>query len=95
MPKKGTVNNPKGRPAGSKNEKTRQWEELGHALITTHSERANKILAKMDDTDFMNHFERMLEYFQPKLQRTEANVNANVNAKVRAINWGDQIIDIQ
>jgi hypothetical protein len=29
MPRKGTVNNPKGRTPGTKNEKTKQWEKLG------------------------------------------------------------------
>jgi len=46
---KGKTGNPNGRPSGSKNAKTEQWEALGHALISKHSERANEVLNNLDD----------------------------------------------
>lgn len=60
-----------GRPAGTKNEKTLQWEALGEALLTKHSERANQILASLDDDKFLDHYGKLLEYFKPKQARTE------------------------
>jgi len=68
---KGKTNNLKGKPKGTKSLKTIQWEELGRALIETHSARANKILATCDDDVFIDNFNKLLEYFRPKLARTE------------------------
>lgn len=60
-----------GKVKGSKNEKTKQWEALGEAIITTHAERFNRILAAADDDLFMRNYAQMLEYFKPKLARSE------------------------
>ena len=60
-----------GRKPGSKNERTLQWEELGNALITKHSGRANKIMESCEDDIFMDNFHKLLEYFKPKQARTE------------------------
>jgi hypothetical protein len=60
-----------GRPSGSKNERTMQWEALGEALLTKHSERANKILETMPDDKFLDNYGKLLEYFKPKQARTE------------------------
>lgn len=60
-----------GRPKGSKDLKTLQWEELGHSLITLHSERANRILNDCNDDVFLDNYTKLLEYFKPKQARTE------------------------
>ena len=60
-----------GRPAGTKKEKTLQWEALGEALLTKHSERANRILETMPDDKFLDNYGKLLEYFKPKQARTE------------------------
>jgi len=67
-----------GRPAGTKNEKTLQWEELGHSLLTRHSERANKILNECDDEVFMENYSKLLEYFKPKQARTEVKMEGDM-----------------
>lgn len=76
MPKKGTVNNPQGRPAGSKNQKTLQWEALHDSIVDQHAASFNAIMDEL-----LNHEElegrvqgadlylKMLEYFKPKLAR--------------------------
>ena len=69
MSVKGKTNNPHGRPTGSKNARTEQWEELGHSLVTKHSERANAILENCDDETFMDNYGKLLEYFKPKQSR--------------------------
>jgi hypothetical protein len=67
---KGKTGNPNGRPVGSKNAKTEQWEALGHALVTKHSERANRVLDSLSDMDFMDQYGKLLEYFKPKQSRS-------------------------
>jgi hypothetical protein len=60
-----------GRPSGSKNERTKQWEDLGEALLTRHAERANRIMETMPDDKFLDNYGKLLEYFKPKQARTE------------------------
>lgn len=69
MAGKGGVRPNSGRKPGSKNEKTVQWEELGNALLTRHSGRANQILEACDDETFMDNYTKLLEYFKPKQAR--------------------------
>ena len=69
--KKGVSGNPKGKPAGSKHQKTLEWEALGEALVSKHSERANKVLASLDDEKFLDAYGKLLEYFKPKQSRQE------------------------
>lgn len=76
---KGKTGNPNGRPAGSKNEKTVQWEALGNALLTKHSARANQILNDCDDETFMDNYGKLLEYFKPKQARSEIKVDGEMN----------------
>ncbi|MFZ7105914.1 MAG: hypothetical protein ACO1HD_04760 [Bacteroidota bacterium] len=74
-PGKGKTNNPKGRPPGIQNERTKQWEELGKALLERHAERANEVLNNLDDDKFIDQFSKLLEYFKPKLARSEVKTN--------------------
>lgn len=75
---KGKSGNPKGKPVGTKNTKTLQWEELGHSLLTGHSKRANQILNDCDDEVFMDNYTKLLEYFKPKQARTEVKVEGEM-----------------
>jgi hypothetical protein len=83
--KKGQSGNPSGPKPGYKQERTRQWEELGEALITRHSERANKILATLPDDKFLDNFGRLLEYFKPKLGRTEVKQEGTAQIVIKVI----------
>jgi hypothetical protein len=51
--------------------KTKEWEELGDAIKTRHSERFNTILDDLPDEKFVDKYLQVLEYFKPKLARTE------------------------
>jgi hypothetical protein len=42
-------------------------------------ERFNKVLAKMDDETFSKTFLQVLEFFKPKLQRSEVNAKVDNN----------------
>ena len=77
---KGRTNNPNGRPKGSKNEKTKQWEALGESLTSGQSEKFNEFLnelwngSKKDKFLAADLMLKTVEYFKPKLQRSESNV---------------------
>lgn len=68
--KKGESGNPNGRPKGSTNQRVKQWEVLGEAIMNQHLERFNAMLTTMDDKDFRDTMLDLFEYFQPKLSRT-------------------------
>ena len=67
--KKGTSGGP-GKPRGSKNKKTQQWEALGKYLTEEGADRYLQILMATDDKKFMTHYHALLEYFKPRLNRT-------------------------
>ena len=60
-----------GKKKGTKNKKTLAWEELGKYIAEAGSEKAKRILDNMDDDKFILAFEKFIEYFKPKLQRTD------------------------
>jgi hypothetical protein len=91
---KGVTGNPAGKPAGTKSTKGKQWEVLHESIAGTHTERFNKVLATLDDKEFMDNYLRILEYFKPRLQRAE-NINANVELDKVVLNLnGDMAIDL-
>lgn len=69
--KKGQSGNPKGKPKGAKGTKTLEWEEFGRQLLENGLPRAMEILATCDDDKFIAQFSNLLEYFKPKLARSE------------------------
>jgi hypothetical protein len=86
---KGVTGNPAGKPVGTKSTKIKQWEVLHESIAGTHTERFNKVLATLDDKEFMDNYLRILEYFKPRLQRAE-NINANVELDRVVLNAGPE-----
>lgn len=82
---KGRTNNKRGRKAGSKNERTKQWEALGESIETKHVTRFNKVLDKMDDETFAKTFLQVLEFFKPKLNRTDLNGDASNQLTIKIV----------
>ena len=73
---KGQTNNANGRPVGSKNKRTEQWEQLGESITGQQAEQFNAFLDKLwssrNDEDKMIASElylKTLEYFKPKQAR--------------------------
>lgn len=73
---KGQTNNSSGRPVGSKNKRTEQWEQLGESITGQQAEKFNDFLDKLwnsrNDEDKMIASElylKTLEYFKPKQAR--------------------------
>lgn len=67
-----------GRPQGSKNERTRQWEELGCLITEANAARFNELLGRLwDSPDIAEQiraaelFLKVAEFFKPKLQRIQ------------------------
>ena len=55
-----------------KSEKTKQWELLGERITNKYTERVFKYLDTIkDDAKFMVAYMNLLEYFKPKLNRTD------------------------
>jgi hypothetical protein len=77
-----------GKVVGSKNYKTKQWEQLGEAIITTHAERFNNILNELDEEKFADMYCKILEYFKPKHQRAEVTQHTTIESQSFKI--GDQ-----
>lgn len=74
---KGKTNNKDGRPKGSKNVKTIEWDNLGDMITKAGAERAIKIMSSSNNDDFMKYYSMLLEYFKPKQARVESNVTVN------------------
>ena len=68
---KGKSGNDKGKPKGVKAKKTVEWENFGKELTSHGVIRAKKIMDKAKDDQFMDYFFKLIEYFKPKLERTE------------------------
>ena len=75
MPK-GHTNNPHGRPEGSKNERTKQWEALAESIINIHAGRFNEVLTELLTSRDPEEREKgaelylkTLEYFKPRQAR--------------------------
>ena len=66
---KGWAKGNPGKPFGSLAVKTKEWEELGRAVVNVGAERYMRLLGETKDPEFMDRFERILEYFKPKQQR--------------------------
>ncbi|HRO97963.1 MAG TPA: hypothetical protein PLN54_00845 [Flavobacteriales bacterium] len=71
-----------GRPKGSKNMRTRTWEEVGSSLVTDHAGKFADVLERLMSSDKVNDqvkgaelFLKVLEYFKPKVKREEPDAD--------------------
>ncbi len=60
-----------GKKKGSKDQKTLAWERIGEYVIGEGADRYVNIITKLPDKEFLNEFRAVLEYFKPKLRRSE------------------------
>jgi len=71
-----------GKQKGAKDKKTIAWENIGSYLINEGANRAKEIMMNSNDRQFMFYFETLLEYFKPKLARTEIKDLTPPNKKI-------------
>lgn len=56
---------------GQQWKKTLEWEDFGQKLMQIGLPRMLDIMEQSTDEEFAKHFKDLLEYFKPKMQRTE------------------------
>lgn len=78
-----TQGNP-GRPKGSKNVRTRTWQEVGSSLVNDHVGQFADVLERLMSSDKVNDqvkgaelFLKVLEYFKPKVKREEPDAHTD------------------
>lgn len=87
MPKKGQINNPKGRAKGSQNKDIKPIRDKFNQLLTEYSiEQMVKDLRGMEAKDRMNCIASLAEFIVPKLARTELTGLNGDEIKVRSFN---------
>jgi hypothetical protein len=81
-PGKGKTNNPNGRPKGAKNVRSVEWENLGSFITSAGAKRATEILVKLPDDQFLPQFERLLQYFKPRMKQVDEQSNQDVTIRI-------------
>lgn len=72
-----------GRQKGTKNKKTKQWEQIGDYLTNEGAEKFKNIMLNGEDEDFTKNYLAVLEYFKPKLSRSDVNNTGNQTFTVK------------
>jgi hypothetical protein len=67
---------------GVKHQRSQQWAQLGESITSIHTERFNALLSQSDDDVFMDMYLKTLEYFKPKLQRSEVTQTTTIETQV-------------
>lgn len=56
---------------GQKSEKVKAWEELGEWFANQGASKYLNYIMNLDGEEYAKRYEAMLEYFKPKLSRSE------------------------
>jgi len=73
MPKKGTINNPKGRPVGSRNKMTKDLMGLVRSFLDKNIEDIQEQYDSLPPKEKLVFFERLLKFAIPT--QSAANIN--------------------
>ncbi len=65
MPRKGTINNPNGRPKGKPNRSTDELRTLLHDFIDSNMESLQQNFDQLEPKDRLNFIERLLKHILP------------------------------
>jgi len=71
-----------GRPKGSINKRTLEWELIKESMFNRHIPKLNKLLDRLwagdeeEQERAMKHTLNLLEYFAPKMARVDHSLNA-------------------
>lgn len=69
-----------GRPKGSKNKRTEEWEKLANYITKRGARRLVKALENMPDDKFIEQYAKILSYFKPQLKQVDANIEGGNRA---------------
>ncbi len=77
-----------GRKSGP-SKKSKQWNQLGDFITAKGAERAMNILNTLDDSDYLDQYGKLLNYFKPRLQATSLDANLSGGISIQPIDWVD------
>jgi hypothetical protein len=81
--KPGTSGNLQGKPKGAISLKTKGWELLKETITTELTDKFMQEMSKLDGQQYINAYLNVLEFFRPRLSRTESKIeNTNVEQVV-------------
>jgi len=83
--KPGQSGNPEGKPKGTKSRKVEQWEKLSDYLLNSGAERFKKELIKLKGKDYVDAYNKTMEYFKPKLSRAEVKHEGEIKTPVTTV----------
>jgi hypothetical protein len=68
------------------------WDQLSEYILGEGVDRYMSIINELPDNDFLDRFENILEYFKPKLARTQTDLTTNGESIVwnEVKNYGSQ-----
>lgn len=66
-----------GKAKGSKNERTKQWEQLGDFITQEGAVKFVEETKKLEGLDYVNAYSKIISYFKPQLNRTEIKEEGN------------------
>jgi hypothetical protein len=72
-----------GKPKGAVSERARLWNELKDWIIGEGADRFREEIQKLKGRDYIKTYVEILEYFKPKLQRTEAEIDLKTKGPMR------------
>ena len=86
--------NRKGRPVGSKSEKTKVWDEISdwfaNDALSLYKSNLLEMMQSEDKrikNEAMKRYESLLEYFKPKLSRTEVRAEIETKDEIDLSNY--------
>jgi hypothetical protein len=84
----------KGNSYGKKNEgvkkqKTHEWNLLGTYITREGADRYMNALRTLEDKDYIERFEKILEYFKPKLARSEGDLKVSGGLTIQTTNYAN------
>lgn len=86
MPKKGTINNPNGRPKGKPNKSTDELRTLLQSFIDTNMETLQADYDALEPKDRLNFIERLLKHILPApLQELERLSDDQLNELINRL----------
>lgn len=82
---------------GTKSRKVKEWEYMGAKIIGEATEGYIDLLERLyageelekSELEAMNRYEKVLEYFKPKLARTELVGDKDKPLEIKVTNYGD------
>ena len=63
--------NKEGRPIGSKNSRSEEWEKLKDSILSVHCEKFNNVFEDLEGKDFLEVYLKVLQYFKPRMQHSK------------------------